>query len=59
MKKFILTKDENTANQFLASGFQLVNKTSDLWIFMNSAPQHFNFDEIDKSKFCYSNILCL
>lgn len=59
MKKFILTKDENTANQFLASGFQLVSKTSDLWIFMNSMPQHFNFEEIDKSKFCYSNILCL
>lgn len=59
MKKFIITKDENTANQFIAFGLQLVSKTSDLWIFMNSTPQHFNFEEIDKSKFCYSNILCL
>lgn len=59
MKKFIITKDEKTANQFIAFGLQLVSKTSDLWIFMNSIPQHFNFEEVDKSKFCYSNILCL
>ena len=58
-KKFIITKDEKTANQFIAFGFQLVSKTADLWIFMNSVPKHFNFDEVDKGKFCYSNILCL
>ena len=59
MKKFIITKNEHTANQFITSGFQLVSKSADLWIFVNSVPKNFNFDEINKSTFSYSNILCL
>ena len=59
MKKFIITKNENTASRFLALGFQLASKNGDLWIFVNSAPKNFNFDGIDKGTFSYSNILCL
>lgn len=59
MKKFIITKNKNTANQLLASGFQLASKNGDLWIFVNSVPKNFSFDEIDKGTFSYSNILCL
>lgn len=59
MKKFIITKDEPTANQLVANGFQLVSQTNDVYVFVNVVPSHFNFSAIDKSKLAYSNILCL
>lgn len=54
-KKFIVVKDKTTAEKFLTSGFQLVNKVSDTWTFINSVPANFCFDEIDKKKFIYTN----
>jgi hypothetical protein len=59
MKKFIITKDESTANKLLACGFQLVSNTSGVWTFMNMTPQNFSFAEIEKGKYSYSDILCL
>lgn len=59
MKKFIITKDESTANKLVACGFQLVNQVNGMWTFMNMAPKHFNFAEIEKGKYSYSDILCL
>ena len=59
MKKFIITKDEVTANKLIACGFQLVNNVSGVWTFMNNAPSNFNFAEIDKATYSYTNILCL
>ena len=58
-KKFIIVQDEATANKLIASGFQLVSKLNDTYTFMNQVPQHFNFDEIDKSKLAYTNILSI
>lgn len=58
-KKFIITKDESTANKLLTCGFKLVSNVADVWTFMNVAPKNFNFAEIDKSKYSYSDILCL
>ena len=58
-KKFIITKDESTANKLLTCGFQLVSNNSGVWTFMNIAPSNFSFAEIDKSKYSYSDILCL
>lgn len=58
-KKFIITKDETTANKLLACGFQLVSNVSGVWTFMNVGPKHFSFDEIDKGTYSYSDILCL
>lgn len=58
-KKFIITKDESTANKLLTCGFQLVNNTSGIWTFMNIAPKNFSFAEIDKGKYSYSNNLFL
>ena len=58
-KKFIIVQDETTANKLVASGFQLVSKVNDTYTFMNQVPQHFRFDEIDKSKLAYTNILSL
>ena len=58
-KKFIIVQDEATANKLVASGFQLVSKVNNTYTFMNQIPQHFNFDEVDKSKLAYTNILSL
>ena len=59
MKKFIITKDEATANKLLTCGFQLVSNVCGVWTFMNIAPKNFNFAEIEKGKCSYTDILCL
>ena len=58
-KKFIIVQDEATANKLVAGGFQIVSKINNTYTFMNQVPQHFNFDEIDKSKLAYTNILSI
>ena len=58
-KKFIIVQDKTTANKLIASGFQLVSKLNDTYTFMNQVPQHFSFDEVDKSKLAYTNILSI
>lgn len=59
MKKFIITKDEPTANKLVTYGFPLVSKINGVWTFMNITPQNFSFAEIEKGKYSYSDILCL
>lgn len=59
MKKFIITKDEDTANKLLTSGFQLVSKVLGMYTFLNIVPTNFNFVEIDKKTYSYSNNLFL
>ena len=56
-KKFIIVQDESTANKLISSAFQLVTQVNGTYTFMNIIPQHFSFDEIDKSKLAYTNIL--
>lgn len=58
-KKFIIVQDETTANKLVASGFQIVSKVNNTYTFMNQVPQHFSFDEVDKSKLAYTNILSI
>ena len=58
-KKFIIVQDEATASKLITSGFQIVSKVNNTYTFMNQVPQHFNFDEVDKSKLAYTNILSL
>ena len=58
-KKFIIVQDEATANKLVAGGFQIVSKVNNTYTFMNQVPQHFSFDEIDKSKLAYTNILSI
>lgn len=58
-KKFIIVQDEDTANKLVASGFQIVSKVNNTYTFMNQVPQHFSFDEVDKSKLAYTDILSL
>lgn len=56
MKKmnFVRTTDEETANRLLELGFQLIEKDSTSWTFLNSTVAH--FDE-DSKKVVYTNIL--
>lgn len=58
-KKFIIVQDEATANKLIANGFRLVSNLNNTYTFMNQIPQGFNFDEVNKSKLAYSNILSL
>ena len=58
-KKFIIVQDESTANKLISSGFQLVTQVNGTYTFMNIIPQHFNFNEVDKSKLAYTDRLCL
>ena len=59
MKKFIITKDEDTAQKFITYGFQLVSNVSGVYTFLNIAPKNFSFAEIDKKEYSYTDILCL
>lgn len=59
MKKFIITKDKDTANKFIACGFQLVSSVAGVWTFMNITPANFSFAEIDEKEYSYSNTLFL
>lgn len=58
-KKFIIVKDKETADKFIASGFKFIGESSGAWTFINAAPQNFCFEEIDKTKFVYTNVLSL
>lgn len=58
-KKFIIVQDDSTAYKLMANGFQLVSKLNNTYTFMNQVPQHFSFDEVDKSKLAYTNILSI
>ena len=59
MKKFIKTTDKEIAEKLLACGFQLVSQTCDIYTFLNQLPNNFNFDNVDKTKVVYDNILSL
>lgn len=58
-KKFIITKDKTVGDQLIAYGFKLISQIGDTYIFMNQPIKNFNFDGIDKSKYCFSNILSM
>lgn len=58
-KKFLITKDESTANKFIACGFKLVSNISGVWTFLNIVPKNFSFAEIDNKTYSYTDILCM
>lgn len=55
--KFIIVQDKNIANKLELSGFQVVSKINGIYTFMNTIPQHFNFEEIDVKKLVYTDRL--
>lgn len=58
-QKFIMTTDQTTAQSFIASGFKLISQIGNTYTFLNQPPKHFSFGAIDKSKYCFSNILSM
>ena len=54
---FIKTTDEETADKLLLLGFQLVSHVGDMYTFLNQPPKSASFEEVDKKKYVYSNIL--
>lgn len=55
--KFIITNDTTTANKLKMMGFVQVPSSDSFIVFVNNDSIKLNFDDIDKSKICYSNML--
>ena len=58
-KKFIVTKDEATANKMLAHNFKLVSTIAGVYTFINDVPKNFSFDAFDKKQVYFTDKLCL
>ena len=55
-KKFIVTRDSEVAKQ-LAAAFKQINNFNGTWVFLNEVSASFNFEQFDKTKFYYTNVL--
>ena len=58
-KKFIVTKDEATANKLLAHHFKLISTISGVYTFVNDTPEKFTFDTFDVKKLHFTDKLHL
>ena len=59
MKNFITTTDKETADKLISAGFQLASTSGNAYTFLNQLPKNFTFDEVDKKKMAYTNILSM
>lgn len=57
--KFIMTMDESTAKNLAAAGFKLISKNGGAYTFINQPPKNFNFEQFDKTKVRYTNMLSI
>ena len=51
---FVITQDEEFADQMISHGMRLVQHVADTYVFLND-PQKMNFAEGIKGKYTYSN----
>lgn len=58
-QNFITTTDKETADKLMSAGFQLVTTSGSAFTFLNQLPKNFTFDEVDKKKMAYTNILSM
>jgi hypothetical protein len=58
-QNFITTTDKETADKLISVGFQLVSTSGNSYTFLNQLPNNFTFDEVDKKKMAYTNILSM
>lgn len=58
-QNFIKTTDKETADKLISYGFQLVSQSGNVYTFLNQPPKNFVFDEVDKKKMAYTNILSM
>ena len=57
--KFIVTKDDNLANQLLAHKFKLISAVAGVYTFINEPQKNFSFDAFDISKVYFTNKLSM
>ena len=57
-QNFITTKDAHTATLLSQQGYQLVQNSNGIYVFLNTDKINFS-ENIDKSKIQYSNMLCV
>ena len=57
-QNFIITKDAPTATLLLEQGYQKVQDSNGIYVFLNTDKINFS-ENIDKSKIQYSNMLCI
>lgn len=55
--KFIVVQDQKTASMLINAGFQVVSHINNTYTFVNVAPKHFIFEQIDVKKLAYTNVL--
>ena len=55
--KFIMTMDKPTADKLIKAGFTVLQNTGGTYVFLNTLSNNFTFSSIDKTKFCFTNIL--
>jgi hypothetical protein len=58
-QNFITTTDKETADKLISAGFQLLSTSGSAFTFLNQLPKNFTFDEADKKKMAYTNILSM
>lgn len=58
-QNFITTTDKETADKLISFGFQLVSQSGSAFTFLNQLPKNFSFEEVDKTKMAYTNILSM
>ena len=58
-QNFITTTDKETADKLISAGFRLVSQNGNAYTFLNQLPKNFTFDEVDKTKMAYTNILSM
>ena len=57
-QNFITTKDAHTATLLSQQGYQQVQNSNGIYVFLNTDKINFS-ENIDKSKIQYSNVLCV
>ena len=56
---FVVTKDKETANKLISEGLRLVTEINGTYTFENKSIDKMVFDQLDKKKMAYTNILSL
>lgn len=56
---FIVTKDKETASKLISEGLRLVTEINGTYTFENKPVNTMVFDQVDKKKMAYTNILSL
>lgn len=57
-QNFIRTTDASTATTLLRLGFQKVDESNGIYVFLNCSKKQFE-ENLDKSKIQYTNMLCI